>query len=79
MKYHAGDVVRFKNNAGDIGLYEVAGYYHGVIHVTDDECISEFVADEDDLLLVCRVGDREDLTHDVIMNEQKLKPYTSKE
>lgn len=61
MKYSTGDVVRFKDDADNIGLYEVTGYYHGVIHVTDDECVSEFMADEEDLLLVCRVGDREDL------------------
>lgn len=62
MKYYAGDIVRFIDARRIVGLHEVCGYDEdGGITVTNDECNSEFYADEDDLILVCSVDDRKDI------------------
>lgn len=62
MKYYAGDIVRFIDARRIVGLHEVSGYGEdGEITVTNDECNSEFYADEDDLILVCSVDDRKDI------------------
>lgn len=62
MKYYAGDIVRFIDARRIVGLHEVIGYDEdGEITVTNDECNSEFYADEDDLILVCSVDDRKDI------------------
>lgn len=62
MKYYAGDIVRFIDARRIVGLHEVSGYDEdGEITVTNDECNSEFYADEDDLILVCSVDDRKDI------------------
>lgn len=62
MKYYTGDIVRFIEARRILGLHEVSGCDEdGEITVTDDECNSEFYANEGDLILVCSVEDRKDM------------------
>jgi hypothetical protein len=61
-EYKTGDIVRFKRDKEIFGLYEVTGYSaDNEITLTKDECNSEFYADENDLILVCRFGFRNDI------------------
>lgn len=61
VKYNTGDIVRFVEDRRIFGLHEVTGYdANGEITLTDDECNSEFYANEEDLILVCSVKERKD-------------------
>jgi hypothetical protein len=62
MKFIIGDIVRFKPEEDESGLWEVTGYStNGEITITNDECDSEWNADENSLILVCSAKDRKDI------------------
>jgi hypothetical protein len=62
MLFETGDIVRFKDNSYSLGLHEVTGYSeNNKITLTNDECTTEFYAEEKDLILVCRFGFRNDI------------------
>jgi hypothetical protein len=63
MKFQIADIVRFKPEEEEFGLYEVTGYSADEeITITNNECNSECFADENALILVCSVQDRKDIT-----------------
>lgn len=63
MKFEIGDIVRFMYKKEIFGLHEVTGESaNGEITVTINECNSEFYADEKDLIMVCPIADRKDLS-----------------
>lgn len=68
MNFETGDVVRFKNGkdgVNDYGLHEITGTYEGRSYqysITYDECNSETYSKHEDLILVCSVKDRKDIS-----------------
>ncbi|WP_235848492.1 hypothetical protein [Litchfieldia alkalitelluris] len=59
-----GDIVRFKKREVQKGLFEITGTYEGKTYhyaITNDECDTELFVNKKEVILVCKVGNREDL------------------
>jgi hypothetical protein len=64
MLYQMGDIVRFKKREVQKGLFEITDSFEGRTYhysVTNNECDTELYVNKDEIILVCKASNREDI------------------